>query len=168
MASAEAAAPEVGVNRPMRRSDRALTEEEAGRILEGGEYGVLSTCGADGWPYGAPLSYVWHEGRIYFHCAGEGHKLDNLAHCDRASFCVVGETHPLADLFSTLYESAIAFGVARECRDEGEKLAALLLLVDKYAPENAENGRDYARRMLRRVHVFRLDVLRLTGKARKK
>lgn len=162
MGSAEAAAP-----RPMRKSDRALTENEAVRILEAGEYGVLSTCGPDG-PYGVPLSYAWNGGRIYFHGASEGHKLDNLAHCPKASFCVVGATRPLADVFSTLYESAIVFGEVRECRDDDEKLAALNLLVDKYAPENVENGRAYARRMLQRTHVFCLDVRRITGKARKK
>ena len=156
------------MNHTMRRSERALAEAETLRILEGGEYGVLSTCGADGQPYGVPLNYVWHEGRLYFHCAGEGHKLDNLAHAARASFCVVGDTHPLPDVFSTLYESAVVFGETRECRDEAEKLAALQLLVDKYAPENTANGYTYARRSLNKVRVICLEARKITGKARRK
>jgi nitroimidazol reductase NimA-like FMN-containing flavoprotein (pyridoxamine 5'-phosphate oxidase superfamily) len=40
----------------MRRKDRELSAEEAGRILAKGEFGVLSTVGTDGQPYGIPLS----------------------------------------------------------------------------------------------------------------
>jgi len=40
----------------MRRKDRALSEEEAQALLDRTEYGVLSTVGGDGRPYGVPLN----------------------------------------------------------------------------------------------------------------
>jgi nitroimidazol reductase NimA-like FMN-containing flavoprotein (pyridoxamine 5'-phosphate oxidase superfamily) len=43
----------------IRRKDRALSEEEAFKILKAGEYGVLSTVGEDGYPYGVPVSYAY-------------------------------------------------------------------------------------------------------------
>ena len=94
----------------MRRKDRALSKETAIQILKDGEYGILATCGEDRQPYGVPLSYVYHDGRIYFHGAKTGHKLDNLSGSPKASFTVVGQTHVLQEAFSTAYQSAIAFG----------------------------------------------------------
>ena len=44
--------------REVRRKDRALSREEAFEILALGEWGVLSTCDAEGWPYGVPINHV--------------------------------------------------------------------------------------------------------------
>ena len=43
------------MNEKMRRKDRETTEERAYEILKNGEYGILSTIGEDGYPYGVPL-----------------------------------------------------------------------------------------------------------------
>ena len=63
----------------LRLQKRRLDAQNSEEILRKGEYGVLSTCGADGQPYGVPLNYVYEDGKIYFHCAAEGRKLDNIA-----------------------------------------------------------------------------------------
>lgn len=42
----------------IRRSDRAQSESTAVEILKKGSYGVLSTVGADGYPYGVPVNYA--------------------------------------------------------------------------------------------------------------
>lgn len=86
---------------PMRRKDRQAGEEDILRILKENVYGVLSTISEDGWPYGVPVSYVYEDGKIYFHSATMGHKVDNLAHSEKASFCVVGKTELLPEQFST-------------------------------------------------------------------
>ena len=62
----------------MRRSDKALPNDALVKILQEGEYGVLSTVSADGQPYGVPLNYALQNNNLYFHCALDGHKLDNL------------------------------------------------------------------------------------------
>ena len=61
----------------MRRKDGEITLQKAIEILEAAEYGVLSTVGEDGQPYGVPLSYVYKEDAIYFHCVVAGQKLNN-------------------------------------------------------------------------------------------
>ncbi len=53
--------------RPMRRTDRLLSREEALQILQKGEYGILATAGSDGQPYAVPLSYVVIDNNIYYH-----------------------------------------------------------------------------------------------------
>lgn len=152
--------------REMRRNDRALSATETEALLVRGEYGVLSTCGANSYPYGVPLSYAYADGVVYFHSAMEGSKLDNLAACDKVSFCVVGHTHTLPDKFSTEYESAIVFGRAAAIMDE-EKQKALLALVQKYSPDFLDSGKAYIERAAAKTNVMKIVVEHMSGKARR-
>ncbi len=103
---------------PMRRKDRELLLEAAMEILKNGTYGVLSLVDPEGNPYGVPISYVYEDGRIWFHGAIQGRKCDCITHGAKASFCVVGETETLPDKFSTRYESVIAEGKVRVLQKE--------------------------------------------------
>ncbi len=73
----------------IRRKDRKISTDEAIDLLKKCEYGVLSTVDSDGQPYGIPLSYVYKDDCIYFHCARVGYKLENIKDNPRVSFCVV-------------------------------------------------------------------------------
>ena len=75
--------------REMRRKLQQLSDEEAEAVLRRGKYGVLALSGDDGYPYAVPISYVYADGKLYFHCAMAGHKLDAMKRDDKASFCVV-------------------------------------------------------------------------------
>ena len=152
--------------RPMRRDDRALTSEQATEILQKGEYGVLSTVSADGQPYGVPVSFAFNGNALYFHCAVEGHKLDNLAANPRVSFCVVGATEVLPDKFATRYESAIAFGSARELTGD-EQHAALTRLLEKYSTNFMEKGEKYIESDMPKTRVFKIEIESMSGKARR-
>lgn len=152
--------------RKMRREDRKIDKTEAIKILQNGEYGVLATLGKNNYPYTVPLSYIYNNNSIYFHCAVEGSKLDNIAHNDKVSFCVVGKTEILPDVFSTLYESTIVFGKAVEVDDE-EKRFALKLLIEKYSPEYLDSGMQYINRALNKTKVIKIECENITGKARK-
>lgn len=152
--------------RTIRRSDRKITGREAEEILDSGEYGILSTVGVDGHPYGVPLSYVYRNNAIYFHCATSGHKIDNIQHHGGVSFCVVGRTKVLPDKFATEYESAIVFGMATEITGS-ERLDALLWLLEKYCPDYQEEGARYIERENDATKVFRISIKHISGKARK-
>ncbi len=155
------------MERQMRRSDRALPADETRKILLSGEYGVLSTVSSDGQPYGVPVSYCYTGEAIYFHCAPEGHKLDNLKSNSKVSFCVVGRTQVLPDKFATNYESAIVFGTALEVTGE-EKHSGLVELLKKYSPEYLEKGLRYIEGDAEKARVYKIRVESFTGKARKK
>ncbi len=150
----------------MRRKDRQLKRMEAEQILLENQYGVLSTTGLDGAPYGVPLSYVFKNNCLYFHCATEGRKLENLQFCNRVSFCVVGRTEILPAQFGTRYESAIAEGCIRELTND-EKVSALFEIVEKYAPEYREKGAAYIQGAITKTRVFCMEVETLSGKARR-
>ena len=62
--------------RPMRRIKQQLAEDEALEVLKNARRGVLSVIGDGGWPYGIHLNPYWEDGRLYFHGAKAGHKID--------------------------------------------------------------------------------------------
>lgn len=148
----------------MRRKDKELQGEAVMRLLHDGEYGILSTVDLQGQPYGVPLNFVYWQDGLYFHCALEGRKLDNLHANPRVSFCVVGHTRVLPEEFNTEYESAIVFGTAREVLGD-ERHQALVKLVEKYSPEFVEEGHSYIERYDSRTKVCRIDIQALSGKA---
>lgn len=150
----------------MRRKDRGTAEPEARELLERGEYGVLATISADGAPYAVPLSYCVIDNGIYFHCALEGHKLENIAADSRVSFCVVGATEVLPEKFSTRYESVIVTGRATEVCD-AEKQRGLEGLVAKYSAAFLQDGLAYIAADGPKTRVFRIGIDTMTGKARR-
>lgn len=150
----------------MRRKNRELSEDEARELLKGGDYGILSTAGENGYAYGIPLNYAYMENAIYFHCALEGAKLDNIAYNNKVSFCVVGKTAPLPEKFSYSFESVVAFGEARKVEGE-EKYKALLALVEKYSGAYMEKGKDYINNDAPKTAVFKISIEHITGKARR-
>ncbi len=156
----------TAIFKEMRRKDRAVTDDQTAEILVKGRYGVLSTAGANGYAYGVPLNYVYMEDSIYFHCAPEGLKLDNIRFNDRVSFCVVGNTMPLVEKFSMQYESVIVFGRAAEVEGP-EKDQALLALVQKYSSGYMEKGRAYVQSDSPKTKVIKILAEHITGKARK-
>jgi len=150
----------------MRRKDKSIDNEHAIKLLENGQYGVLSTVGENGYAYGVPLNYIYHRGNIYFHCATEGSKLDNIVYNNNVSFCVVGDTEPIPDKFSYRYESVIVFGHAVEVYDK-EKEEALVALIQKYSDEFMEEGLEYIQKSGNQTIVIKINIEHLTGKARK-
>lgn len=152
--------------RQLRRSDRGLCRQDTIQLLEQGEYGFLSSVDDQGQPYGVPLSYVYRDDSIYFHCALSGHKLDNLARNPRVCFSVVGRTELLPAEFATCYESALAFGRAEEVFAE-ERLSALRWLVEKYSPEYRPEGEIYIDQQQHATRVIKITIDHLSGKARR-
>jgi hypothetical protein len=166
MESVKRAIKEIPMRRGLRRKEREMTGPAARDLLERGEFGVLSTRGVDGAPYGIPLNYCVINDAIYFHCAVEGHKLENIAADGRVSFCVVGKTEVLPEQFATRYESAIISGTATEVFDD-EKQLALEGLLAKYSAEYRLEGLNYIRARDKHTRVFRIGIDSICGKARK-
>ena len=150
----------------LRRKDRAITDEEAMALLNRAEYGVLSTVSENGKPYGVPLNFCVIDRCIYFHCAVEGRKIDNIEHNTSVSFCTVGNTEILPDQFGTKYESVIVSGEIEEVFDDLKQIA-LEGLLHKYSADFFDKGLTYIEAMGEKTKVFKIIITRLSGKARK-
>ncbi len=134
-------------------------------LLKRAEYGVLSTTFESGKPYGVPLNFCLIDHCIFFHCAVEGRKIDNIKQNKSVSFCAVGNTEILPDKFGTKYESAIVLGEVEEVFDMNKQIA-LEGLLHKYSPEFIDKGIKYIEGLREKTRVFKITINKLTGKAR--
>lgn len=149
----------------IRSQDNALDDIKTIEIIAKGSYGVLSTIGKDGYPYGVPLNYSYWSECICFHCAQQGHKLENIDFTNKVSFCVVTKSEILANKFDTDYESAVLFGKAIEVTEHAEKKDILLSIVNKYSADYVQAGKSYMKKYWDETKVFKIKIDHLTGKA---
>lgn len=150
--------------REMRRHGQQLPREECEAILEKATSGVLAVLGDEDYPYAVPMSYVWHQGRIWFHCAKSGHKLEAIRKHPKASFCVVSQDKVIPEQYTTHYRSVIAFGLVRELSGE-EAMTAIRILAQKYAAGQApETWEREIAQSKDRLCVLELEIQQLTGK----
>lgn len=149
----------------MRRSKQLLTEQACIAILERGTSGVLALLGDDDYPYALPISYVYSHGKLYFHSAKSGHKIDAIRKCNRASFCVIDQDLVAPEEYTTYFRSVIAFGTLRILEDPLEIREAIGALAFKYHPEDtAENrGRTIAGAQ-NAFSILELSIAHMTGK----
>lgn len=125
----------------MRRKRQQITREACEEVLRRATSGVLAVIDANGSPYAVPLSFVYTDGKLFFHCAPVGHKIDAIRTNDRISFCVIDRDEVVPELYTTKYRSVIVFGHARILTDETEKRKAIEALAVKYAPADSEISR---------------------------
>jgi len=154
----------MGVFRPMRRARQQLSEEAALDILQKGTSGTLALLGDDDYPYAVPISYVYADGKIYFHSAMSGHKVDAIRRHDKASFCVIALDDVKPQEYTTYFRSVIAFGRISIIEDEVERMEALRLLGRRHNPGDDEGLRKEIEKGFAHVLMIRLDVEHLTGK----
>lgn len=147
----------------MRRKDKALSLEESKEILRKYDVGTLSTVDEEGQPYGIPVNYVYNGDKIYFHCALEGYKLDNIKANYKVCFSVYGGNDIIPQRFTTTYESVVVFGKAGIV-DEAEKLEALRLIVEKLSPGFEKEGMEYISKSGGATLVVKIDIQHITGK----
>lgn len=150
--------------REMRRIKQLLSNEETEEILCACKSGTLALSGDDGYPYAVPMSYFYENGKIYFHSALSGHKIDALKKCGKASFCVIAEDNILPEKFTTVYVSVIAFGQIRIITDNNEKRKAITLLSDKYSPNLETEREKEINGSFERMHMLELTIEHMTGK----
>ena len=104
--------------RGMRRKRQDLSERETIVMLQSCTSGVLAVHGDDDYPYAVPLSFAYEDGKLFFHSAKTGHKIDAIARNEKASFCVIAADDVVQSTFTTHFRSAIVFGRARILTEE--------------------------------------------------
>ena len=151
--------------REMRLRKQELSRQKVADILHKGTSGVLALLGDNDYPYAVPISYVYDDGKIYFHSAKNGHKIDAIQRTAKASFCVIDEDLVVPEEYTTYFRSVIAFGRIRIVEDDSEKRAAIEKLAIKYAPEDTAANRDYAiSREWKPLCMLEMTIDHVTGK----
>lgn len=153
----------------LHRKDREIPFEACERILQKAEYLVMATAGKNAMPYATPLSFVYFEGKIYFHSGKhQGHRVVNLAENPYCSLAVVGKTQPVyIKNFTTYFESVIIFGKVCEVTDSARKKTVLFALAEKYLPDFMEHAEHDITASLERTAVYEISLDKVTGKAKR-
>ena len=153
--------------RQMRRKNQLLPKDRTIEILEKASSGTLALLGDNDYPYAVPISYVYSGGKIYFHSANSGHKIDAIKKCNKASFCVIEQDKVVAKEYTTYFRSVIAFGKIRIIEDEEEKYNAIKILAEKYSGEYKEGIETEIKRFFNALTMIELDIEHITGKEAK-
>ncbi len=151
--------------RPMRRFGQQLPEETCLELLRREKRGVLSLLGDEGYPYGVPLDF-WYcpeDGCLYFHCAPEGHKIDAMNCCDKASFCVCDQGTAIEGDWALRFESVIVFGRLARVEEPERIQAALRGLAGKFTEDSSYIEREIES-YVNRVRILALRPEHITGK----
>lgn len=151
----------------MRRKDRQMPEDFAWEVVDKCEYAFLAMTAEDGGPYGLPVTIVRDGRAVYFHSAMEGRKTVCLRQHPRVCLTCVGDTRVPEGKFTTLFESAVAFGTAAEVTAEEEKIHALRLLCQHHTPDNMADFDRAIAASLRRTAIWKIAVEEITGKAKR-
>lgn len=152
----------------MRRDKKEIKDPDViTELLKTVKVGRLGTVGQDGSPMIKPLNFVYHDGKVYFHTALAGEKIEDIRRDSRVVFevdhpiaYVKGDQNPCSAKY--LYRSVIIKGRATMCEDRVEKVHALKCLMEKYQPEGRYG--DFLEAKLAITGIVRIDIGEMTGK----
>lgn len=150
--------------RTMRRFKQQISTEACEKILREEPRGVLSMYGEDGYPYGIPVNFIYDGGKLYFHCAKEGHKIDALKKDSRVSFCVYDKGYLKEGKFGLNISSVVIFGHISFVEDREIVIRVTRALGLKYLPEDRveKEVKKYAE--TGRLQILELTIDHMTGK----
>ena len=148
----------------MRRKDRQIEDvSEIAGILERCETGYLATCGDDMRPMATPVNYVYSGGSIFFHCAHEGRKLDNIKANPNVGFTVATDIEIDREAMTTRYASVMVEGIASVVDSPMKKKEIISLLIGRFAAEGAHCSEEIAAR----TNIVEIRASALVGKKNK-
>ncbi|BDU74256.1 nitroimidazole resistance protein [Mesoterricola silvestris] len=129
----------------MRRQEKELKDPEAvAEVLDGAEWGVLGLVSPQGAPILVPLNFVRLDGKVYFHGAHAGEKMEALRHHRQATFLVVDAYAQIPSYAfdperacpaSQYFRSVLLHGTLGEVEDPARKAAVLDALMRRLQPE---------------------------------
>ena len=100
--------------REMRRKKQKLTEKQCIDILKRAKTATLALHGDDGYPYSVPVNYVYLDGKIYFHGAKSGHKIDAIKNNPKVSISIIDQEDVIEEeltQFNDLVDAINFFGM---------------------------------------------------------
>jgi uncharacterized protein len=151
----------------MRRKEREITDiQELEAIINNCD--VCRVAFADGnVPYIVTMNfgYSGEDRKIYFHCAGEGRKID-MIHSNNYVCFEMDTSHVLhegskACDFGMSYDGVVGYGHILIVKDAVERISGLNQIMSHYT------GRTefvYQQDVLEKTMVLRLDISEMTGK----
>lgn len=151
--------------RPLRRKSKELSKEDTEQLLLMEGRGVFAVNGDDGYPFAIPVNYYYDSdgGKIYFHGAKAGHKIDALKKCDKVCFTVYGNEFKKEGEWAPFVQSAVVFGRCALVEDPDIAASQLRKLAEKYYPDENEIEVEFAKDF-KGVQLYEISIEHMCGK----
>ena len=151
--------------RPIRKKKNEISAEAAKQLLHTERRGVFAVNGDDGYPFAIPVDYFYDEtaGKIYFHGAKSGYKVDALRRCDKVCFTVYGSETIREEAWAPYLRSVVVFGRCRLLEQSPETMALLKRFAMKYYPEE-QLADEEIRQDGAAAQLFEIEIHHLSGK----
>lgn len=121
-----------------RKTKQLISLDQCHQLMKKIHYGVLSFTNDD-LPYSVGLNHILLDGRIFFHCAKSGYKLNSIN--KRATYLVIDDLGINLKVGTHNHDSVAVFGTILEVNDFDTKKAALLKLISDLAPDHPYNDK---------------------------
>lgn len=151
--------------RKIRKIKNEINQAEAKELLKNSRRGILAMNGDDGYPYAIPVNYFYDEieGKIFFHGAKAGYKVDCLKSSDKVCFTVIGSEMIRAEEWAPYMQSVVIFGRYQLIDDKQNAMKRLKDFAMKYYP--SENMViDEIKADGQATQMFEIDIEYMTGK----
>lgn len=124
----------------MRRKKQELTEKQCLDILRRAKTATLALSGDDGYPYSVPMNFVYEDGKIYFHGAKEGHKIDAIKNNPKVSMSIIDQEddeiyHAIETLGLKYNEDEVT--VEKEIQREWKALCCIEITIEHISGKQA-------------------------------
>lgn len=151
--------------REMRRQKQAISREECLELLISETRGVLSVIGDNGYPYGVPINHYYDEesGKLYFHGAKFGHRIDAVQQCDKVCYTVFDHGFRKEGDWALNVKSVIIFGRMRAVENEERAIELCRRLCYKFT-DDEDYIADEIRKFANATLVLELEIENMTGK----
>ena len=151
--------------RKMRRFKQQITQEECVEILKSAPRGILAFHGENGYPYAIPLNQYYDEedGKLYFHGAKQGLKLDLMQRDNKVCFTAMDEGFVREGEWALNIRSVVCLGRLAVVTDHERALEQARKLALKFHP-TVEGAEAEVASAGDRVNVLVMEIDRMTGK----
>ncbi len=173
--AAFAAETPKSTQRPTRRPDRALTQEESLELIKHTKHAAIATVDASGQPYVTTITPIYLNGKFYFHSSNDpkSRRAANLSQNNNISMIFVGRDDIAHDEIpkhlAVNFASAIVEGTAVKVTDEKKRHDVMMAVAERFTPiasrEVAEKGYAGSGKL---ITVWEITPTSITGKARNK
>ena len=150
------------------------SREKMIQFLQEERVGRFATIDKNGFPFIAPMNFVYYNDVIYLHGFPKGEKYENIKMNPRCGFEVSRELAFLpsyffepptdASLTDTLYISVVIKGTAKLVTDNEEKASVLNALMEKNQTEGGYEKLRPDMATVRGVGIIRITPIVMTGK----
>ncbi|MDD7512845.1 MAG: pyridoxamine 5'-phosphate oxidase family protein [Clostridiales bacterium] len=151
--------------RKIRKIKNEINQAEAKELLKNSRRGILAMNGDDGYPYAIPVNYFYDEteGKIFFHGAKAGYKVDCLKSSYKVCFTVIGSEMIREEAWAPYMRSVVIFGRCQLIDDKQNAMKRLKDFAMKYYPRE-EMVLDEIKADGKATQMFEIDIEHMTGK----